>query len=143
MRRSGNGHRSLRTVRIHTYFGAYLSKILDTAHTRRQAHKHFWEWYAAVQIFEREGACSLVAKCDCANHPVKTERLAGVLSERQVAFVKSIYCGYHTQIPDLFCYVPGAGRFWFAEAKARPTASDRIRSPATRRFGGSSAYRLS
>lgn len=74
---------------------------------------------------------------------MKTERLAGVLSERQVAFVKSIYCGYHTQIPDLFCYVPGAGRFWFAEAKARPTASGRIRSPATRRFGGSSAYRLS
>jgi hypothetical protein len=92
--------------------------------TRRQAHKHFWEWYAAVHIFEREGACSLVEKYDCANHPVKADRLAGVLSASQIAFVKSIYYDYHTQVPDLFCYVPSSGRFWFAEAKG-PT--DRLR----------------
>lgn len=92
--------------------------------TRKQPHKHFWEWYAAVHIFEREGACSLVEKYDCANHPVKTERLANILSESQVAFVKSIYYDYHTQVPDLFCYVPGTGRFWFAEVKG-PT--DRLR----------------
>jgi len=85
--------------------------------TRRQAHKHFWEWYAAVHVFEREGACALVEKYDCENHPVKAERLAGVLSTSQIAFVKSIYYDYHTQVPDLFCYVPSTGRFWFAEVK--------------------------
>ena len=85
--------------------------------TRKQHHKHFWEWCAAVHVFERDGACSLVEKYDCQNHPVKRERLAAVLSASQIAFVDSVYYDHRTQVPDLFCYVPETGRFWFAEVK--------------------------
>jgi len=92
--------------------------------TRKQPTKHFWEWYAAIHLYEREGAYSLVEKYDCKNHPLKTARLASVLTARQSEFVNRIYYDHHTQVPDLFVYMPGTHRFWFAEAKG-PT--DRLR----------------
>ena len=85
--------------------------------TPRQPTKHFWEWYAAIHLFEREGAYSLVEKYDCKNHPAKTALLESILSESQLDYVNTIYYRHHAQVPDLFVYMPGTRRFWFAEVK--------------------------
>ena len=88
--------------------------------TRKQQHLHFWEWYAAIHLIEREGAYSLVAKYVCKNHPVKAARLASVLSQSQIDTLKAICRDTHAEPPDLFVYVPGTRRFWFAEVKVPP-----------------------
>jgi hypothetical protein len=85
--------------------------------TRRQPTLHFWEWYAAIHIFERDGAYSLVEKYVYKNHPVKTARLASILSESQLGILKAICHRHKAEPPDLFVYVPETGRFWFAEVK--------------------------
>lgn len=120
--------RSLRALWPDPLAGQWMEKYPqlfdadDFRCTRKQHHKHFWEWNGAIHIYKRDGAYSLVEKYDCLNHPVKIERLFGVLSESQVAFVRSIYYDYHTQVPDLFCYSAETGRFWFVEVKG-PTDS--------------------
>ena len=125
-----NCPRSLRAMWPDPLAGQWMEKYPqlfdadDYRCTRRQPTKHFWEWNGAIHIFKREGAYSLIEKYDCGPdyHPVKVERLASILSDDQVAFVKSIYSDYHTQVPDLFCYAPETGRFWFVEVKG-PTDS--------------------
>ena len=92
--------------------------------TRKQPTLHFWEWYAAVHLFEREGAYSLVEKYVYSNHPVKAPRLAAVLSESQRDALKAICRSTRAEPPDLFVYMPGTYRFWFAEVKVPP---DRVR----------------
>ena len=88
--------------------------------TRKQPTLHFWEWYAAIHIFEREGAYSLVEKYVYKNHPVKTARLASVLSQSQIDTLNANCRRTHAEPPDLFVYVPGTRRFWFAEVKVPP-----------------------
>jgi hypothetical protein len=122
--------RSLRDLWPDPLPGEWLERypqLFDADHlrcTRKQPTKDFWEWYAAIHLFEREGAYALVAKYDCKNHPGKTARLASVLSESQSNIVNTIYYRHHAQVPDLFVYMPGTRRFWFVEANG-PT--DRVR----------------
>jgi hypothetical protein len=89
----------------------------DLRLTRTQPRLHFWEWFAAIHVFERDGACSLVEKYEYVSrkHAVKTDRVATILSESQRETLRAI-CR-HVQPPDLFVYVPGTRRFWFVEAK--------------------------
>jgi len=93
--------------------------------TRKQPELHFWEWFAAIHVYERDGACSLVEKYVYKNHPVKTARLASFLSDEQRETFAAILRRHHVEPPDLFVYVPQTGRFWFAEVKG-PT--DRLRA---------------
>ena len=88
--------------------------------TRKQQHLHFWEWYAAIHIFEREGAYSLVEKYVYKKHPVKAARLASVLTQNQIDTLNAICRRTHAEPPDLFVYLPGTHRFWFAEVKVPP-----------------------
>jgi hypothetical protein len=93
--------------------------------TRKQPELHFWEWFAAIHLFGRDGAYSLVEKYVYKNHPVKTARLASLLSDKQRETFAAILRRHHVEPPDLFVYVPQTGRFWFAEVKG-PT--DRVRA---------------
>jgi hypothetical protein len=88
--------------------------------TRKQRDLHFWEWYAAIHIFETEGAHSLVEKYVYKNHPVKAARLASVLSQNQIDTLNAVCRETHAEPPDLFVYVPGTHRFWFVEVKVPP-----------------------
>jgi hypothetical protein len=96
----------------------------DLRCTRRQPALHFWEWYGAIHIFEREGAHSLVEKYVYKNHPIKAARLAEVLSQGQIDTLNAICRETHAEPPDLFVYLPGTHRFWFVEVKVPP---DRVR----------------
>lgn len=97
---------------------------VDLGLTRTQPWLHFWEWYAAIHILERDGAYSLVEKYDCPkSHPAKAARLASIVSEGQLHFINTFLDRHGVQVPDLFIYMPGTHRFWFAEVKG-PT--DRV-----------------
>jgi hypothetical protein len=87
-----------------------------------QPKKHFYEWLSAVHLFHRDGALSLVEKYGYGNHGRKVERLVSVLGADGAAFVRAIRPSRQVQPPDLFVYVPGTPRFWFAEVKG-PTDS--------------------
>lgn len=87
-----------------------------------QPTKHFWEWYAAIYLFKRDGAYSMVEKYDSKQeHAEKRARLASILSPEQLRAVRAVsdelWTPPKTQMPDLFVYMPDASRFWFAEAK--------------------------
>lgn len=94
----------------------------DLRMTRTQPTLHFWEWFAAIHILERDGAYSLVEKYVYKNHKRKLARVAEVMTADQEAALLRICDG--VEPPDLFVYRPGTHEFWFAEAKG-PT--DRLR----------------
>jgi hypothetical protein len=52
----------------------------DLRMARTQWDKHFYEWLAAIHLFQREGACSMVEKYDQPSHVRKYERYARILS---------------------------------------------------------------
>jgi len=87
-----------------------------------QPRKHFYEWLSAIHLFQRDGALSLVEKYGYGNHARKVERLNSILGDDGAAFVRSLRPLRKVQPPDLFVYVPGSMRFWFAEVKG-PTDS--------------------
>src|SRR6516164_113428 len=55
----------------------------DRRLTVKQPRNHFCEWFAAIHLFHREGAHSLVEKYVYQNHPAKIARLKALLSERE------------------------------------------------------------
>jgi len=54
----------------------------DLRLTVNQPKNHFCEWFAAIHLFHREGARSLVEKYVFQNHPQKVAQLGRLLSER-------------------------------------------------------------
>lgn len=82
-----------------------------------QPNKHFHEWLAAIHLSHREGALSLVEKYGYKRHERKSRRLAGILGPEGAAFVQALRPQHGVQPPDLFVYIPGTPRFWFAEVK--------------------------
>ena len=82
-----------------------------------QARYHFCEWFAAIHLFHREGAHSLVEQYVYQNHPAKVARMATLLSERERKTLDAIRVAHAVQLPDLFVFVPKTSRYWFAEVK--------------------------
>ena len=89
----------------------------DLRLTVNQPRNHFCEWFAAIHLFHREGAHSLVEKYVYQNHPAKVARLAALLSERERKTLDAIREARAVQPPDLFVFVPKTTRYWFAEVK--------------------------
>ena len=78
---------------------------------------HFCEWFAAIHIFQRDGALSLVEKYVYPAHARKVALLDERLGSDARAALDAICARLHVQPPDLFVYEPGSGRYWFAEVK--------------------------
>jgi hypothetical protein len=89
----------------------------DLRLTVNQPKNHFCEWFAAIHLFQREGAHSLVEKYVFQNHPKKVACLASLLSARERKTLDAIREAYAVQPPDLFVFVPKTTRYWFAEVK--------------------------
>lgn len=100
-----------------------LFDVDDLRLTKKQSRHHFWEWFAAVHIFERDGAYSLVEKYNCLAHPRKIALYESLLDDRQRALLDAA-CP-DVQPPDLLVYAPDMSEFRFAEVKG-PT--DRLRA---------------
>jgi hypothetical protein len=85
--------------------------------TKDQGNYHFFEWFAAIHLFQRDGVYSLVEKYDAKCHPIKTAKLLEILGEKRIDLLGEICGDYDVQPPDLFVYRPDGSRFGFAEVK--------------------------
>lgn len=101
----------------------------DFRNAQHQRNYHFFEWLAAIRIYEKTGAFSLVEKYDMERkHPRKQCILKELMTEEQIAALdrENRPC----QLPDLLVYRPNLRNFYFCEVKG-PT--DRLR-PVQKRF---------
>ncbi len=89
----------------------------DLRLTVNQPRNHFCEWFAAIHLFHRDGALSLVEKYAFQKHRRKIEMLASVLSERERRILDTIGKEFRVQPPDLLVFMPKLRRYWFAEVK--------------------------
>jgi hypothetical protein len=79
--------------------------------------KHFYEWYAAIHLFQRDGSISLVEKCDSPRNPVKYERYVTLVSQEMRDKLKTILDEWKVQLPDLMVIKRDHRTVAFAEVK--------------------------
>jgi hypothetical protein len=96
----------------------------DLRITRRQPKYHFVEWLAAIHLFHRDGALSLVEKYVFATHPRKQALFEELLTDSQHAALDEIRAEFGVQPPDLLVFRPDLSSWWFAEVKG---PGDRVR----------------
>lgn len=85
--------------------------------TQSQSWTHFWEWFAAIHIYHRDGAYSLVEKYGCRSHSAKQETYESIMADQERQTLDRICGEYHVQSPDLLAYLPDFSRYWFVEVK--------------------------
>jgi hypothetical protein len=95
--------------------------------TLKQNSYHFFEWLAAIVIYNTTGYLSLVEKYRCKNHPRKQKILHKLFSDEIVAKI----CRGGVQNPDLLCYRPDFKDYFFCEVKG---LRDQMRSIQEERF---------
>lgn len=97
----------------------------DLALAHNQPKNHFFEWLAAIVIFESTGWLSLVEKYQFPKkHPHKYAIFAELVPETvRHLLVQSRFLG-DRQGPDLFVYSPDQTDWYFCEVKG---GSDRVR----------------
>jgi hypothetical protein len=107
---------------------------MDCAIALRRAKegRFFFEWLAAIRIFEESGFLSLVTKYQFPKHERKFEVMRRVLPPAVADFlIRRPGFGPKQQGPDLLCYLPDASGWFFCEVKA---PRDRFSEPQRRFF---------
>lgn len=92
-----------------------------------QSSYHFFEWLAAIVIYNSTGYLSLVEKYKFKKHQRK-QKILGILFSEEI--VEKISRG-RVQNPDLLCYRPDFKDCFFCEVKG---LRDQIRSVQNERF---------
>jgi hypothetical protein len=88
-----------------------------------QPTNHFFEWFAVVHLFQRDGSLSLQEKYAYPSHQDKQHIVGSLFSEDQWAAIVEVERTGHAQLPDLL--VVGRDRsIRFAEVKGH---RDRLR----------------
>jgi hypothetical protein len=82
-----------------------------------QPKYHFCEWFAAIHLFQRDGALSLVEKYVYPSHSRKVALLDKRMGGAAHVRLDEICARSHVQPPDLFVFHPDTGCYWFAEVK--------------------------
>jgi hypothetical protein len=85
----------------------------DVEITRNQLQYHFFEWLAAVLLYEAMGYLSLVEKYETASHPRKLDIFRRAVSAELYDYVIANRSG----VPDLFVYSPNLDNWFFCEIK--------------------------
>jgi hypothetical protein len=88
---------------------------------------HFYEWLAAVLLYEAMGYYTLMEKYETASHPEKLERFKKIVPP---AVAKDVFEN-RTGVPDLFVHSPDGTDWFFCEVKG---ANDRLRKHQIERF---------
>jgi hypothetical protein len=101
--------------------------IRITSKQFKQNSYHFFEWLAAILIYNSTGYLSLVEKYQFKNHLRKQEILGELFSDEIIAKIRR----GGVQNPDLLCYRPDFKDCFFCEVKG---LRDRIRSAQKERF---------
>jgi hypothetical protein len=98
----------------------------DLRQADNQKEKHFYEWYVAIHIFQRDGSLSLVEKAAYPSNPVKYERYINLLSHEIRGRLDLILAEWNgVQLPDLMVIAPDHKTVSFAEVKG---PGDRLHS---------------
>jgi|SRR5882724_1650877 len=98
---------------------------------------HFYEWQAAILLYEKKGYLSLIEKYDCKNHKQKQAVLQQLVSQKLMSssllelLVNRRQLGYHTQPPDLLAYKTDLADWFFCEVKG---PKDKLRPEQNRYF---------
>lgn len=85
----------------------------DIEITRKQLNYHFFEWLAAILLYESTGYLSLVEKYETASHARKLEAFRKAVPGAVYEFVLQNRSG----VPDLFVYAPDLSSWFFCEIK--------------------------
>jgi hypothetical protein len=85
----------------------------DIRITRKQPNYHFFEWLAAVIIYNSTNYLSLIEKYEFQNHERKQKILRKLMTNEQIA---QIYLN-GAQCPDLLSYSPDYRDWFFCELK--------------------------
>ena len=88
--------------------------------SQSQPHNHFFEWLAAIHLFESTGWLCLLEKYDLPSHARKQRIFEEIFSEDLRDQIK----GHTLQLPDLFVYTEDLSDYFFCEVKGR---TDRLR----------------
>jgi len=98
----------------------------------RPYNQHFFEWLAAVTLFERFGYLSLYEKYAYRkSHARKWAIVSQLVPSDVLAFLEKTTHG--TEAPDLFVYTPDHADWFFCEVKG---PSDRLRLQQQEVFDG-------
>jgi hypothetical protein len=90
----------------------------DFRQATRQPEKHFFEWFAAIHLFQRDGSMSLVEKCAYPSNPVKYERYLSLIDEETRVELDAIRRRCRgVQLPDLMVIASDHKKISFAEVK--------------------------
>lgn len=85
----------------------------DIRVTRKQQNYHFFEWLAAIIIYNSTGYLSLIEKYEFQNHKGKQKILRRLMTSEQIT---QIYL-HGAQCPDLLAYSPDHRDWFFCEVK--------------------------
>jgi hypothetical protein len=99
----------------------------DIRITRKQPNYHFFEWLAAVIIYNSTGYLSLIEKYEFQNHRRKQKILRKLMTNEQII---QIYL-HGAQCPDLLVYSPDHKDWFFCEVKG---SRDKLRKEQIRYF---------
>lgn len=100
-------------LRYSMLFDAKDRELLKTEH---QAQYHFFEWLAAVLLYEATGYLSLVEGYTAKTHEEKREKLRKAVSVDIFNWLAENESGQ----PDLFVYRQGTDQWFFCEVKGGP-----------------------
>ncbi|MFC2065230.1 VRR-NUC domain-containing protein [Chloroflexota bacterium] len=101
----------------------------DFEQARNQAKNgyHYFEWLAAITLWEKTGYISLVEKYEYKIHKKKQEIVKQLVSPELFNLITNHRVEFNnTQCPDLFVYAPDYSDWYFCEVKG---PKDRIREP--------------
>jgi hypothetical protein len=99
----------------------------DVRITSKQPNYHFFEWLAAVIIYNSTGYLSLIEKYEFQNHERKQKTLRKLMTNEQMAQL----CFPGVQCPDLLIYSPDYKDWLFCEVKG---SRDKLRKEQIRYF---------
>jgi hypothetical protein len=89
----------------------------DLRLVKTQPTRHFPEWFAAIHLYHRDGALSLVEKYGCCSHPRKLPVWESLFTKRRRQLLDTICADEGVQGPDLLVYAPDKSWCYFAEVK--------------------------
>lgn len=96
----------------------------DLRIVKNQPYRHFYEWLAAIHIFEKTEYISLVEKYEYKAHKKKQTTFQNSVPTKLMELLNDKKRFGNVQCPDLFVYKPDSTNWFFCEVKG---LNDRIR----------------
>jgi len=87
------------------------------AKTQAQHGYHFFEWLAAIRVYENTGHLSLIEKYEFKTHPRKQRIVKCLLPDRVLEVLKHRNRQSRVQCPDLLVYAADLSDWYFCEVK--------------------------